>query len=120
MFLSLNGVTIPNDGYVLVSAIGSGSTGLHCNTDRSDCCRGSDHPSGIAQGHWYLPNGTEVMTFTAEDDARPEPDNFFSRDRASRVVRLNRNGSPPDRGRFCCEVPDANGVTVTLYVNIGE
>ena len=120
VFLSLNGVTIPSDGYVAVSDIGIGSTGLHCNTDRSDCCRGFDHPRGIAQGHWYLPNGIEVMTFTEEDWARPEPDDFFSRDRRVGVVRLNHNGNPTDRGRFRCEIPDTNGVTVTLHVNIGK
>ena len=122
VFLSLNGRNISNDGYVLVSDIGIGSTGLHCNTDRSDCCRGLDRSNGIAQGHWYLPNGNEVLSFTEEDMARPEPDNFFSRDRRTGIVRLNRNGNPPtaDRGRFRCEIPDANGVTVTLYANIGE
>ena len=120
MFLSLNGVTIPSDGYVLISDIGMGSAGLHCNTDRSDCCRSADNPSGGAQGHWYLPNGIEVMSYTIEDVGRPEPDNFFSRDMRTGVIRLNRNGNPTDRGRFRCEIPDANGVTVTLYVNIGE
>ena len=114
MFLSLNGVTIPNDSYVLASDIGVGDSGLHCNTNRSDCCRVS------GEGHWYFPNGNEVMSFAAEDMARPGLDNFFSRDRVTGVVRLNRYGNPTDRGCFHCEIPDANGVTVTLYVNIGE
>ena len=113
VFLSLNGKTIPNDGYVLASAIGVGGTSLHCNTDRSDCCQAS------GEGHWYLPNGNEVMSFTAEDIARPEPDDFFSRNRGTGKVRLNRNGNPTDRGRFRCEIPNARGVNVTLYVNIG-
>ena len=120
MFLSLNGVTIPSDGYVLVSDIGISSSGLHCNTDRSDCCSFSDHPSGVApQGHWYFPNGSEVMSFTIENAANPTR-NFFSRDRRTRVVRLSRNRNPPDRGRFRCEIPNASGVIVTLYVNVGE
>ena len=111
---------IPSDGYVLASDIGTGDSGLHCNTDRIDCCRGSVNPSGTAQGHWYHPDGSEVMSFTAEDAARPEPDNFFSRDRATGIVRLNRYGNPTERGRFHCEIPDASGNTVTLYLNIGE
>ena len=121
VFLLLSGVTIPNDGYVLASDIGSGSTGLLCNTDRSDCCGRGDHPAMALQGHWYRPDMTEVMSFGAEDAANPTR-NFFSRDRGTGIVRLNRNGSPPaaDRGRLRCEIPDANGDTVTLYVNIGE
>ena len=119
MFLSLNGRNISNDSYVLVSDIGMGSTGLHCNTDKSDCCRDSDHLSGVSQGHWYRPDGSEVMSYSA----RSYYDyywNFFSRDRRAGVVRLNRNGNPWDRGHFRCEIPNASGVNVTLYVNIGE
>ena len=119
MFLSLKGVTIPNDGYVLASDIGVGSSGLHCNTDRSDCCRDPDI-NGLRQGHWYHPDGREVMSFIVEDEARPEPDNFFSRDRATGTVRMNRYGNPTERGRFRCEIPDADGNTVALYLNIGE
>ena len=121
MFLSLSSETIPNDGYVLASAIEIGSTGLHCNTNRSDCCRGSDHPEGVAQGQWYRPDGSEVMSFGIEDAANIGPNrNFFSRDRRTGIVRLNRHGDPSERGRFHCEIPNASGVNVTLYVNIGE
>jgi hypothetical protein len=114
--LSLNGDTIPNDGYVLASDVGTGDAGLQCNTDRSDCCRGVD---GAAQGEWYRPDGTQVGTFT-DEDARDPTRNFFSRDRGTGVVRLNRFGNPSERGRFRCEVPDAAGVDVTMHVNIGE
>ena len=117
--LSLNGVTIPNDGYVVFSDIGRYDTGLFCNTDRSDCCRGSDASDRVAQGHWYRPDGTQVGSFTQEITNDPTAD-FFSRDRLTGVVRLNRQGNPPERGRFYCEVPNANGDVVTVYVNIGE
>ena len=73
MFLSLNGVNVPNDSYVLVSDIGIDTSNLLCNTNRSNCCRGGDHPNGIAQGHWYCPDGMEVMSFTIEDAANPAP-----------------------------------------------
>ena len=48
--------------------------------------------------------------------------NFFSRNRGTGIVHLNRNGNPPaaDRGHLRCDIPNASGVTVTLYVNIGE
>ena len=121
-YLSLRGVTIPNDGYVQVSNIGDGDTGLHCNTDRSDCCRSSDNPpSGPAQGQWYLPDGTQVMSYTNEQ-SMDSTINFFSRNRDDGLVRLNRFGTPPqtDRGRFRCEIPNAAGVLVNLSVNIGE
>ena len=33
---------------------------------------------------------------------------------------LNRFGTPPERGRFRCEILNAAGDMVTMYVNIGE
>ena len=112
-------MTIPNDGYARVTDIGSEANGLLCNTDRSDCCRGADATDGVAQGHWYRPNGNQVGSFTQEKDNDPTS-NFFSRNRGAGVVRLNRIGDPPERGRFRCEVPNDAGVNVTVYVNIGE
>ena len=120
VYLSLRGAIIPNNSHVLASDIGmvrgildTGS--IHCNTDRSDCCRAS------AQGHWYFPDGTQLRSFTQEDAANTEPArNFFARSRATGIVRLSRWGDPPQRGRFCCEIPNASGDNVTLYVNIGE
>ena len=96
-----------------------GGSAILCNTDRSDCCRGVDNPISIAQGHWYRPDETEVMSFTIEDAANPAGD-FFSRSRSIGSVRLNRIGSPPQRGHFRCVIPDASGTDLTLYVNIGE
>ena len=118
MYLSLNGDTIPNDGEVIFSDIGTNASGLLCNTDRSSCCRSSDAADGVAQGHWYRPNGTQVGTFGQESAI--DPIDFFYRDRLTGVVRLNRVGNPPERGRFCCEVPNAAGDLVTVFVNIGE
>ena len=118
MYLSLNGVTIPSDGYVRISDIDINDAGLLCNTDRISCCRSSD-PDGVAQGHWYYPDGTQVESFTQEVAIDPTR-NFFSRNRGTGVVRLNRSGNPPERGRFRCEVPNADGINVTMYVNIGE
>ena len=116
---------IPNDidGYVLVTDIGTDANGLYCSTDRSDCCRGSYAPDGVAQGHWYRPDGTQVGNFAQEIQFSSDPtefENFFSRNRGTGIVRLNRYGNPPERGRFRCEVPNQDGVMVTMYVNIGE
>ena len=119
MILSLNRRTIPSDGYVLASAIGTQSSGLYCNTDRSDCCRSSSASDGVARGHWYRPNGTQIGSLMQESAINPTR-NFFSRDRVRGAVRLNRFGDPSERGRFRCEVPNADGDMVTVYVNIGE
>ena len=84
VYLSLNGEIIPNDGYVLVTHIGTDDGGLLCHTDRIDCCRSSD---GAAQGQWYFPNGSQVYIYgqvIANDPTR----NFFFRDRSVGVVRL--------------------------------
>ena len=121
VYLSLNGVAIPNDGYVIASDIGEDDNGLYCNTDRSDCCGRADHPNGtIVQGEWYYPNGSQVQSFTHEVALDPTR-SFFYRNRFTQAVRLNRDtGNPQERGRFRCEVPNADGDNVTMYVNIGE
>ena len=115
MYLSLNGITIPNEGYVLASGIGADDSGLHCNTDKSGCCSVSDTPPG----QWYRPNGNLVGSFTQEK-ANDPTQNLFSRNRGTGVVRLNRRNNPTERGRFRCEIPDINGDLINLYVNIGE
>ena len=108
-------MAIPNDVYVLVTDIAEGDGGLLCNTDRNDCCRASD---GVAQGQWYLPDRSQVGSFTEVDTGHPR--NFFYRNRFTGIVRFNRLSDPPERGRFHCEIPNDDGDTVTLYVNIGE
>ena len=111
---------ISSDGYVLVTEItedgSEGDGGLLCITDRSNCCRNID---GRAQGEWYFPAGGQVPTEGTQKNAFQD-EHFFFRNRNEGIVRLNRRGDPPERGRFRCEVPNASGATVTLYVNIGE
>ena len=112
VYLSLNGTIISNDGSVLASDIGEGDlNGLLCHTDRSDCCRRSD---GAAQGQWYFPAGQPVKVEGGQTG------DFFYRNRGTRVLRLNRQGNPSERGRFRCEVMNDAGDNVTVYVNIGE
>ena len=116
VYLSLNGTIIPNDGSVLASDIGEGDlNGLLCHTDRRNCCRG--RADGEAQGQWYFPGqpGDQVQI----EGGRGIGD-FFYRNRGARVVRLNRRGNPPERGRFRCEVMNDAGDMVNVYVNIGE
>ena len=122
MTLSLNGQTITNEGDVFASDIGEGGNatttmggGLLCITDSSSCCRGFDNPNGGGQGEWYFPNGTAVPIRGDRTTG-----NFFFRDRDAKIVRLNSRNNPTARGRFYCEVPNAAGTIVRVYVNIGE
>lgn len=107
----LRGEAIANDGYVDADQIGYDGTALMCHTNKTDCC---GHPHDRA-GHWYYPNGTQVDSYT---NNILKASDFYSRDRRNSVVRLRTVGHPPERGRFYCEVPDANGRNQTVYVNI--
>ena len=115
--LSLRGTDIANDSYVHVLSVSDMDNGLICHTDKTDCCGSPNR-----QGDWYFPDRTRVGSHT--DNMRR--DNYFSRERGVSVVRLvrveklNDDVPPPERGRFYCEVPNANGVNQTIYVNIGE
>lgn len=61
----------------------------HCNTDISDCCGHSDNPNGVAQGHWYYPNGDEVRSHSVEHLLfRDNGGYFFYRNRDHGVVCL--------------------------------
>ena len=92
---------------------------VFCHTNKIDCCRDEQ------LGDWYYPNGTIVESYTVNRDKHILE--FFSGSRSQREVRLIVNGlcglvyiGPPERGRFYCTVPDANGINQTLYVNIRE
>ena len=84
---------------------------LQCITDEKPCCF-SQNPQ---HGEWYLPNGMLVQGTTS--------DTAFFRSRGDNgEVYLNRpnNGSLPQTGRFCCEVPDATGSNQALCAIIGK
>ena len=95
-----------------VDDIGEGNTAaLLCHTNKTNCC--TNEMGQTRAGEWYFPNGTSVGVEGASQDE-------FYRNRGTQVVRLNhRQGTPTERGRFRCEVPDSNNVMQTVYVNIG-
>ena len=66
-----------------------------------------------ARGEWYQPNGELVHGGTLNT--------VFYRNRGNNgEVSLNRpNDVMSPTGRFCCEVANAAGTNLTLYVNIG-
>ena len=94
-----------------VDDIGEGDNALLCYTNKTDCC-------GLPNraGEWYFPGNEDMIVGTL---GMPPRNNLFYRNRGQSVVLLHRRGSPPERGRFRCEVPDANNITQTLFVNIG-
>ena len=133
--LKLHGVPIPNNSLVdfddLLYRTASdpdptNDNGLHdqtlvCVTDLTDCCL-SPH---TVRGDWYYPDGRVVhfdsggtmITFRANRG----PNEVRNGQQFYGSVRLFRRwSSPPERGRFYCELPSAADPSVnqTLYANI--
>ena len=86
---------------------------LMCVTDLVPCCESS------ARGDWYYPDGRRITgegtTVYRINRGQNEVLNQFYGS-----VRLWRRYTPPERGLFCCELPDASNVVQTLCVNICE
>ena len=83
---------------------------LLCRTNARGCCGPSD---GLPAGDWFLPNGSIVNSDPAVGGYR--------KNRNTSVLRLYRDPvttSASQRGRFRCEIPDANNVSQTLHANI--
>ena len=101
--LANNSITVPED-----ITIGDGS--MFCLTNTDSCCRASDTPDGVGGvGLWYFPDSTVV----------PGSSSGFSRDRGTSFVALSRGSSSNvATGLFRCEIPDVNGVKVTLVAGI--
>ena len=86
-----------------------------CVTDRVDCCDTEQ------LGNWYYPDGRTVVYST-------ESGHRFQSNRGQNEalngqqfygsVRLWRRFTPTERGLFRCELPYAENVVQTLYVNI--
>ena len=113
LFLSLKGTPIDDDGFVDATDIEGGNNALLCHTNATDCCTGALSPGGVAEGDWKFPSGTAVGSFSTNNNAGGT--NFFFRNRDQSVVRLNRQDSPSERGRFHCSLRNS-----LIYVNICE
>ena len=98
VYLSLNGRVIPNNGYVVISDIGTAGddTALLCITNRPPPT-GSSHSGG----NWFAPDGTRV-----ESSGNAVPG--VRRNRGPMVIRLYRNTStgPPAEGIYYCRIQD--------------
>ena len=118
--VDLNGVTLLNNSLVDFEDIPNPLTDggvvddsvLNCRTDLEECCNDALQNLPAPVGEWYYPNGT-ALDFDAGGAT-------FRRNRGLMNVRLWRRNTPPERGRFCCELPNAQNVNQTVYVNICE
>ena len=90
-----------------------------CITDLVDCC---DSPRTV-RGDWYYPDGRSVGSSGDGFLANRGPNEVINQQKIYGSVRLFRRFStPPEKGRFHCELPNAANPSVnqTLYVNICE
>ena len=118
--VDLNGVTLPNNSLVDFEDIPNAPTDggvvddsvLNCRTDLEACCNAAQENVAAPVGEWYYPNGT-AFDFDAGGAT-------FRRNRDLMNVRLWRRDTPTERGRFRCELPNAQNVTQIVYVNICE
>ena len=111
MYLSLNGDIIPNNGYVVISDIGStDDTSLICHTNHPATLGSSENPH--SGGDWFAPDGTRV-----NDNNVPG----FKRNRGPMIVRLLRNTDPdpPSEGIYQCRLMTAEKTAFTfIYVGL--
>ena len=108
----LNSVAYPDGSTVLRTDIGEGeANALRCTTDSTTCC--SNLNGEMRAGDFYFPNGDMVPTSGNTSSG-------YYRNRFSRFILLNRRSLGETTGQFHCEIPDASGTKVNLFINIGE
>ena len=118
--MDLSALTLPNKSLLNFDDIPNFSTSggvlddsvLNCRTDLEACCNAGQQNLPASLGEWYYPNGTAL-------DYDPGGATF-RRNRGLMNIRLWRRHTPTERGRFRCEVPNAQNVTQIVYVNICE
>lgn len=131
-------MTIPNNSLVDVNDLlycssdgpyPTNANGLHdqtlvCQTDLEDCC---DSPKTV-RGEWYYPDGRVVESTHGSVWKRSflknrGPNQVINGQQYFGSVRLfYRWSNPPGKGRFRCELPNANDPTINqiLFANVGE
>ena len=110
-----------NNSVIDINLVGEGFEGaqitdggaLECHTDDTTCCRGIDNPNGQGRGEWYYPDGTVVPPPGGRGGATG-----FYRTRDHMVIRLNRAVVVGPAGVYRCEIPGAEGVTITRYITL--
>ena len=116
--MTIMGANVENDGYIAIGLLDSNER-IECKTNLDHCCNNITTMTGPV-GNWYFPNGSIVLHRSDIGDAPP----YFMRNRGKKVLRLfivendTVMSSPPQRGRFHCEVPNSSNITQTYYINI--
>ena len=104
VYFMLRGKNYTDGDTVMITDIGEGDNALLCVTDNTECC---DPPD---EGEFFYPDGTAVGFSSI---------NSLYRNRGEQFIGLNRrNGATSPLGRYRCAIPDASGVTRSVYVNI--
>jgi len=98
-------VPLTNNSVVTNTDIGTGAAVLVCTTTYTPCCTSANDTQ------WYFPNGSQVLINPALPYQRTRGQN------PGRVI-LSRNSESTTMGIFHCDIPDASGVTQSLYVGI--
>ena len=110
---SLRGTTYQNNSLVTLEDIGEGDDALLCVTDQTACCRppftGTGYCGASTLGNWYFPNGTRVVSSSAQWE--------FHRTSGWMVKNLHRRRGGVD-GIYRCVVPDKAGVTQNIYIGL--
>ena len=107
VYFELNGKMFTNNSVISIDTIGQDDEALLCKTDKEECCiKKSDRV-----GEFYYPNGVQVPINKARQG--------FYRNRGSQLIRLNRRpGIMSPTGSYRCEIPDKNGATQNIFVNL--
>ena len=108
---NLKGVPYSNGSTVLRAHIGVNDEALQCTTDKITCCTNVNDE--IRDGNFFFPDGTQVPTLGGVV-------NGYYRNRQSQHIRLHRQPSGILTGQFRCNIPDATGTNMDLFINIGK
>ena len=102
----------PNGSTVLRTDIGENDTALQCTTDSTTCC--SNTGQEIRGGEFFFPDNGGMVPIRSQSFIG------YYRNRASQLIRLNRWPNGTTTGQFRCDIPSVNGITKTLFINIGK
>jgi len=111
---SLRNTTYQNNSLVTLEDIGEDNDALLCTTDLTACCRPPyTGEMGPDIGNWFFPNGTRVPN--GDDNITSALLWDFYRTSSHSMILLNRRRGGVN-GIYRCEIPDALGVTQTIYI----
>jgi hypothetical protein len=111
VYLTLSGQVYSNNSVITKAEITETANGLQCVTDKMPCCQ-----TGSRVGEWHFPNGSVIPEQGSHTT-------FFVSRGDSGTVNLNyvdNSSISSTSGQFCCEVPDANGLSQTQCALLSE